>query len=140
MLLLGVVADGRVAPRRGVGVAQAVQNLTLLREVLLLHCVLQIVQVALDGPEHVFLSIDIDVLDPSYAPGTGGLEPGGFTTMELLRAVRHIVSRIDIVGMDVSEVLPAWDTPGNITAVAANRVVMEAISAIAKKKAGAGNG
>ena len=94
---------------------------------------------ALDGPEHVFLSIDIDVLDPSYAPGTGGLEPGGFTTMELLRAVRHIVSRIDIVGMDVSEVLPAWDTPGNITAVAANRVVMEAISAIAKKKAEAGN-
>ena len=88
---------------------------------------------ALDGPEYMFLSVDIDVLDPSYAPGTGGLEPGGMTSMELLRAVRYIVSRVNIVGMDVSEVLPAWDTPGNITSVVANRVAMEAISSLAKK-------
>jgi agmatinase len=89
---------------------------------------------ALDGPEAIYLSIDVDVLDPSYAPGTGTPEPGGLTSRELLNAVRRIVGRVRLVGMDVVEVSPAYDGPGQITAEVAHRLVLEALSALAKKK------
>jgi agmatinase len=88
---------------------------------------------ALDGAESIYLSIDIDVLDPGNAPGTGTPEPGGLLTRELLRAVRRIVGRVNLAGMDVVEVAPAYDT-AEITAMAANRCVLEAISALAVKK------
>lgn len=89
---------------------------------------------ALDGPEYIYLSVDIDVLDPAFAPGTGTPEPGGLTSVELLRAVRTIVSKVDLVAMDVVEVSPPYDGPGAITAEAAHRVVLEAISALAYKR------
>ena len=81
-----------------------------------------------------YIQIYKDVLDPSYAPGTGGLEPGGLSSQELLRAVRMIISNVNVVGMDVSEVAPIYDGPAGITSVVANRVVMEAISALANKR------
>ena len=87
---------------------------------------------ALDGPDAVYLSVDIDVLDPSVAPGTGTPEPGGLLARELLRAVRQIVSQVDLVGMDVVEVCPAYDQ-AEITATVAHRCVLEAISALASK-------
>ena len=91
---------------------------------------------ALDGPEHIYLSIDIDVIDPGLAPGTGTPEPGGMLTRELLRAVRQIVAAVDLVGMDVVEVSPPYDH-AETTAMAANRLALEAISALAaKRKAG----
>jgi formimidoylglutamase len=88
---------------------------------------------ALDGPDAIYLSIDIDVLDPGSAPGTGTPEPGGLLTRELLRAVRRIVGRVELAGMDVVEVSPAYDT-AEITSMAAHRCVLEALSALAVKK------
>ena len=83
----------------------------------------------------VFLSVDIDVVDPGMAPGTGTPEPGGMTSRELLEAVRRICLELPIVGIDIDEVAPAFDT-ADITAILANRVVLEALSAIAKRRSG----
>ena len=58
------------------------------------------------GAGPVFLSVDVDVLDPAYAPGTGTPEPGGMTIADLLWACREICSRVELVGMDVVEVAP----------------------------------
>jgi len=83
----------------------------------------------------VFLSVDIDVVDPGMAPGTGTPEPGGMTSRELLEAVRRICLELPIVGMDIVEVAPAYDS-SDITAILANRVVLEALSAITLRKNG----
>ncbi|HEX5939354.1 MAG TPA: agmatinase [Dehalococcoidia bacterium] len=88
---------------------------------------------ALNGPELVSLSVDIDVLDPAHAPGTGTPEPGGLTSVELLRAVRRIASELHLVGMDVVEVAPPYDS-ADITAAVANRVVLEVISGVAVRR------
>ena len=88
-----------------------------------------------DGCDGVFLSVDIDVVDPGMAPGTGTPEPGGMTSRELLEAVRRICFELPIVGIDVVEVCPAYDT-ADITAILANRVVLEALSAMTLKKKG----
>ena len=89
---------------------------------------------ALDGPDKLYISVDVDVMDPAFAPGTGTPEPGGITSLELLRAIREIVLSKGMVAMDVVEVAPIYDQPGDITAQAAHRCVYEAISALAKKK------
>jgi agmatinase len=89
---------------------------------------------ALDGPEAIYLSVDVDVLDPAYAPATGTPEPGGLTSRELLSAVRRIVREVRLVGMDVVEVAPVYEGPGQITAEVAHRVVLEALSVLAVKK------
>jgi agmatinase len=88
-----------------------------------------------DGCDGVFLSVDIDVVDPGMAPGTGTPEPGGMTSRELLEAVRRICLELPVVGIDVVEVAPPFDT-ADITAILANRVVLEALSAIAKRRSG----
>jgi len=92
---------------------------------------------ALDGPELIYLSIDIDVIDPGMAPGTGTPEPGGMLTRELLRAIRQVVGAVELAGMDVVEVAPPYDI-SEITAAAAHRCVLEAISALAVRRRGAG--
>ncbi len=92
---------------------------------------------ALDGPDFVYLSLDIDVIDPGMAPGTGTPEPGGMLTREVLRAIRQVVAAVELVGMDVVEVSPPYDH-AEATAMAANRAVLEAISALAVKKAAGG--
>ena len=92
---------------------------------------------ALDGPQRIYLSVDIDVLDPGMAPGTGTPEPGGMLTRELLRAIRQVVGAVDLAGMDVVEVAPAYDM-AEVTAAAANRCVLEAISALAVRRRDAG--
>jgi agmatinase len=88
---------------------------------------------ALDGPEHIYLSVDIDVLDPGFAPGTGTPEPGGMQPVDLLHAIRQIVLRTDVVAMDVVEVSPPYDW-AEITAQNAHRCLLEAISALAVKR------
>ncbi len=88
---------------------------------------------ALDGPDAIYLSIDIDVVDPGLAPGTGTPEPGGLLTRELLRAVRQIVGAVDLAAMDVVEVAPPYDWAES-TAMIANRTALEAISALAVKR------
>ena len=88
---------------------------------------------ALDGPDAIYLSLDIDVLDPGMAPGTGTPEPGGLLTRELLRAIRRIVSAVPLAGMDIVEVAPPYDH-AEVTAMAAHRAALEAISALAVRK------
>jgi agmatinase len=97
--------------------------------------VIHAVTAEIEDAEALFVSVDIDVLDPAYAPGTGTPEPGGLTTRDLLRAVRRLVLAKPLVGMDVVEVSPPYDHAG-ITALAAHRVVMEALSALALRRSG----
>jgi agmatinase len=85
-----------------------------------------------DGP--VFLSIDVDVLDPAYAPGTGTPEPGGLTSAELLWAVRTVAAELDVVGADVVEVLPTAVGSADITALVAERTVREVMTGIALRR------
>ncbi len=88
---------------------------------------------ALDGPDRIYLSVDIDVVDPGMAPGTGTPESGGMLGRELLRAVRRIAGAVDLAGMDVVEVSPPYDH-AEITAMLAANAVMEAISAVAARR------
>jgi formimidoylglutamase len=98
--------------------------------------VAQAIEEALDGPDAIYLSLDIDVVDPGMAPGTGTPEPGGLLSRELLRAIRQIVAAVDLAGMDIVEVSPPYDH-AETTAMLANRAALEAISALAvKRKAG----
>ena len=92
---------------------------------------------ALDGPDAVYLSLDIDVVDPGLAPGTGTPEPGGMLTREVLRAIRRIVGAVDLAAMDIVEVSPPYDWAES-TAMIANRAALEAISALALKRRGGG--
>jgi agmatinase len=71
----------------------------------------------------VYLSIDIDVLDPSFAPGTGTPEAGGLTSRELLRVLRGLTS-LNLVSADVVEVAPAYDH-AEITSLAAATVIFD---------------
>jgi agmatinase len=89
---------------------------------------------ALDGPDAVYLSLDIDVVDPGLAPGTGTPEPGGLSSRELLRAVRQVVGSVELAGMDIVEVSPPYDHAEQ-TAMLANRAALEAISALAARRA-----
>src|SRR3954463_14984947 len=91
------------------------------------------VATATAGCAGVFLSVDIDVVDPGMAPGTGTPEPGGLTARELLDAVRRICLELPVVGVDVVEVSPPYDT-SDVTALLANRVVLEALSALARQR------
>ncbi len=80
----------------------------------------------------VYLSVDIDVLDPAFAPGTGTPEPGGWTTRELIRILRGLEG-LNIVGADVVEVAPAYQGAGEETALAAAQVVYEIMSSMVKR-------
>jgi agmatinase len=86
------------------------------------------------GSGPAFLSVDIDVLDPAFAPGTGTPEPGGMTTVDLLWAVRTIAARLELVGAEVVEVIPTGVGPADVTALAAERVVREILTGLALKK------
>ena len=91
--------------------------------------------IAVDGCDGVFVSVDLDVVDPGMAPGTGTPEPGGITGRQLLDAVRRIAVELPVVGVDVVEVAPAYDA-AEITSFLANRVVLEMLSGIAFRRAG----
>jgi len=85
---------------------------------------------ALDGADALYLSVDIDVLDPGFAPGTGTPEPGGMNPADLLRAVRQIAMRTNLVAMDVVEVAPPYDW-ADLTVNNAHRVVLEVLAGLA---------
>lgn len=82
------------------------------------------------GDKPLYISIDIDVLDPSHAPGTGTPEAGGLTSRELLRMLRALTD-LNIVGADVVEVAPAYDH-AQITGIAAAHVTYELMTAMAQ--------
>ena len=84
------------------------------------------------GDKPVFLTFDIDFVDPAYAPGTGTPEVGGFTSYESLSLVRAFKD-MNFVGFDIVEVLPAYDS-GEVTAYLAANIVFEYLSILAAKK------
>ncbi len=88
------------------------------------------------GAGPVFLSVDVDVLDPAFAPGTGTPEPGGMTSADLLKAVRVVAERLELVGADVVEVIPTAVGSADITALVAERIVREILTGIAIRRAG----
>ncbi|KAL4998155.1 arginase family-domain-containing protein [Aspergillus recurvatus] len=92
-------------------------------------------RIGLDLDQPVYLSVDIDVLDPSTAPGTGTPEPGGWTTREFIRILRGI-EKLNIVGADIVEVSPSYDNKGETTALAAAQVAYEIITSMVKNGAG----
>jgi agmatinase len=79
------------------------------------------------GDRPVFVSFDVDFLDPAFAPGTGTPEVGGFATAEAIAFLRALRG-IRIVGADVVEVSPSYDGPGQITALAAANVLWELLA------------
>lgn len=85
-----------------------------------------------DAEDPVYLSVDIDVLDPAFAPGTGTPEPGGWTTRELIRILRGIEG-LNVVGADIVEVAPAYQGAGEETALAGAQVAYEILSSMVKK-------
>jgi agmatinase len=102
-------------------------------------CLTEAFAIATDDCDGVFLSVDIDVVDPGMAPGTGTPEPGGLTGRQLLDAVRRCALELPVVGIDVVEVSPPYDN-ADVTVMLANRVVLEALSGIcARRKNTAGN-
>ena len=84
------------------------------------------------GDKLAFFTFDIDFVDPAYAPGTGTIEVGGFTSYETLALIRE-TKGIQFIGFDIVEVLPAFD-PNQITAFLAANVAFEFISMIALHK------
>jgi len=88
-----------------------------------------------DGPEHIFISFDVDVLDPAYMPGTGTPEPGGLTTREVFPIVRGLCASKHIVGFELVELNPLVD-PGYTTAQNSNRILQECLTGIAMRKKG----
>jgi agmatinase len=84
------------------------------------------------GLHKVFVTFDIDVVDPAFAPGTGTPEVGGFTSGEAIELVQGLKD-LNLVGVDVVEVLPAYD-PAGITALLAANIMYEFLSLIALNK------
>jgi agmatinase len=80
------------------------------------------------GDRPAYVSLDIDVLDPAFAPGTGTPEAGGLTSRELLSILRAL-SDLDLVGADIVEVAPAYDH-AEVTGIAASHAAYELICAM----------
>src|SRR5258707_14643379 len=98
-------------------------------------CLTEALAMALDDCDGVFLSVDVDVVDPGMAPGTGTPEPGGLTGRQLLDAVRRIAMSLPLAGIDVVEVSPPYDH-AEVTAYLGNRGGLEALSGIARRRRG----
>jgi agmatinase len=97
------------------------------------ECLTEAFGIATDECDGVFLSVDVDVVDPGMAPGTGTPEPGGMTGRQLLDAVRRIAMEMPLAGIDVVEVSPPYDQ-AEVTSFLANRVVLEALSGMAWRR------
>jgi agmatinase len=149
-----LVEEGSVDPKRYVQIGlrgywpgeeevgwQAEQGITALfmhdvRDLGIREVVGRAVGIAGEGP--VFLTVDVDVLDPAFAPGTGTPEPGGMTSAELLWAVREVSRRLELVGADVVEVAPTAVGSADITALVADRIVREILTGMALRRSGRG--
>ncbi|WP_248491449.1 agmatinase [Tsukamurella sp. PLM1] len=102
-----------------------------------LNSVIERMRRRLAGPDGaggpVYVSVDIDVLDPAHAPGTGTPEAGGMTSRELLNTIRALVG-VEVVGADVVEVAPPYDH-AELTGIAAAHVAYELLSVLARNVA-----
>jgi agmatinase len=91
-----------------------------------------------EGP--VYLTVDVDVLDPAFVPATGTPEPGGMTALDLLLAVRTVAAGLELVGLDVVEVIPLAVGSADASALVADRIVREALTGIALRRRSAAHG
>jgi len=82
----------------------------------------------------IYISIDIDALDPSIAPGTGYAIPGGFTYREVWKILREVSKNVNIIGFDIVEVSPSFDLPNNITLNVAAKIIIELMYFILSSK------
>jgi len=87
------------------------------------------------GDTNVYISVDIDVLDPAFAPATGTAEVGGWTTRELL-SILDGLEGLNVVGADVVEVAPVYDNPGETTVLAAAEVVLSLVTLMVQQPVG----
>ena len=97
-------------------------------------CMTEAFEIALDECDAVFLSVDVDVVDPGSAPATGTPEPGGLSSRQLLDAVRRVAMELPLCGVDVVELSPPFDH-AEVTAFLSNRIVLEALSGMAWRRA-----
>jgi agmatinase len=86
------------------------------------------------GPGPVYLTVDVDVLDPAFVPGTGTPEPGGMTAVDLLLAVRTVAAGAELIGADVVEVIPTAVGTDDYSALVAERVVRETLTGLALRR------
>jgi agmatinase len=87
-----------------------------------------------EGP--AYATVDVDVLDPAFAPGTGTPEPGGMTSADLLWACRTLAERLELVGAEVVEVIPTAVGSADVTALVADRIVRELLTGMALRRRG----
>ena len=97
------------------------------------HVLTDAITEALDGPTNLYISVDIDSLDPAFAPATGTPEPGGITAVDLLHAIRELAYRHIVVAMDVVEVAPAYDH-ADCTVNVAHRLFTECLAGMAARR------
>ena len=88
-----------------------------------------------DGPKYIFVSFDIDTLDPAFVPGTGTPEPGGLTPREAFPIVRRLCAESNVVGFELVELAPMID-PTYVSALNANRLIRECMTGLAMRKKG----
>jgi len=103
-----------------------------VRELGIAMVVQRTLEVVGGGPAYV--TVDVDVLDPAFAPGTGTPEPGGMTSGDLLWACRGVAERLEVVGAEVVEVIPTAPGSADITALVADRIVRELLTGIALRR------
>ena len=94
-----------------------------------------VIKEANDGPDYLFISFDIDTLDPAFVPGTGTPEPGGLTPREAFQIVRRLCAESNVVGFELVELAPMLD-PTYVSALNANRLIKECMTGIAMRKQG----
>lgn len=95
----------------------------------------EVIKEAKNGPEYMFISFDIDTLDPAFVPGTGTPEPGGLTPREAFPIVRRLCAESNVVGFELVELSPMLD-PTYVSAMNANRIIKECMTGIAMRKKG----
>ena len=94
-----------------------------------------IIQEAKDGPEYLFISFDIDVMDPAYMPATGTPEPNGLTPRETFPLIRRLCAESNVVGFELVELLP-YRAVGYETVLNSERIVRECLVGITMRKKG----
>ena len=86
------------------------------------------------GAGPTYLTVDVDVLDPAFIPGTGTPEPGGMTAVDLLLAVRTVAAELDLIGVDVVEVIPTGVGSDDYSALVADRIIRVALTGMAVRR------
>jgi len=94
-----------------------------------------VIKEAKDGPKYLFVSFDIDTLDPAFVPGTGTPEPGGLTPREAFPILRRLCAESNVVGFELVELSPMLD-PTYVSAMNANRLIKECMTGLAMRKKG----